>query len=74
MYEGDGEHAAMRRSTVWKVMLRLRHRKTAVPEMRGLGKIYQNGFNTTIRTMTIISSAGTSFIIRQCRWLFGRSS
>jgi len=48
MCEGDIGHAAMRRSTLPEVMLRLRHRKTAVPEMLCFGKIYQKGFNTTI--------------------------
>ena len=48
-----------------KIALRSRHRKSAVPEMPDLGKFYQNGFSTTIATMRIISTAGTSFMIRQ---------
>jgi hypothetical protein len=55
----------MRRSNEPELVLRLRHRKSGLPEMRGLGKIYQKGFNTTINTMTISSSAGSSFMMRQ---------
>ena len=64
MWEGDKRHAAMRISIV-KIMLRLRHRNNAVPEMFRFGKIYQKGFTTTIKTMMIINRAGASFMIRQ---------
>jgi hypothetical protein len=42
-----------------------RRLNSALPEFQPFGKIYQNGFRTTIKTMTIINTAGASFMIRQ---------
>ena len=67
-------HTTNAREARCKVVLRLEHCKSAVPESSGFGKIYQKGLSTTISTIRIIKSAGTSFMIRQWRVLPGRSS